>query len=332
MEQHRLPNNNDGVCSVCANKEAKDNKYMNKRNEVCVENSDVNSDLMNLNGNLNGKNLLDIELDMNELLGLCNMALHPWVCQALLTIVTKLEKESMIRRSKSQNEEALEPKKSYAEAVLNTKTNLKSNERRKEVVTRIIPMIINSQSIREEKRAKYNQSTQTSGNTFSYANPHLMINENNIRHRMKEQKGQHKIVLIGDSHIKSLSSELRQKLGDTCDIMGFVKPNASVSELVSTTREELNKLTKNDVLVFWGGANDVSKNNAAKGFTQEINYLRRNQQTNCIVITVPHRFDLDDNSRVNTEVKMYNRKLIKVAKHLNRVTLVSTVTERKFFT
>jgi hypothetical protein len=50
-------NNNNGVCSVCANKEAKDN-------EVCVENSDANSDLMNLNGNINGENLLDIELDM----------------------------------------------------------------------------------------------------------------------------------------------------------------------------------------------------------------------------------------------------------------------------
>jgi hypothetical protein len=50
-------NNNNGVC---ANKEAKDNKYMNKRDEVCVENSDVYSDLMNLNGNINDENLIDI--------------------------------------------------------------------------------------------------------------------------------------------------------------------------------------------------------------------------------------------------------------------------------
>ena len=88
----------------------------------------------------------------------------------------------------------------------------------------------------------------------------------------------------------------------------------------------------NDMFDFWGGANDVSKNNATKGFTQEINYLRRNQQTNCIVMTVPHRFDLDNNSCVNTEIQMYNRKLTKVAKHLNKVTVVNTVTERKFFT
>jgi hypothetical protein len=42
-----------------------------------------------------------------------------------------------------------------------------------------------------------------------------MRNENNSRIRMKEQKGKHKIVLIGDSNIKDLSSELKQNLGDT---------------------------------------------------------------------------------------------------------------------
>jgi hypothetical protein len=42
---------------------------------------------------INGENLLDIELDMNELLELRNMALRPWVRRTLLTIVTKLEKD-----------------------------------------------------------------------------------------------------------------------------------------------------------------------------------------------------------------------------------------------
>ena len=40
-----------------------------------------------------------------------------------------------------------------------------------------------------------------------------------------------------------------QNLGDTCEIMGFVKPNASVSELVGTTIEEVKKLTMNDMFV-----------------------------------------------------------------------------------
>ena len=102
--------------------------------------------------------------------------------------------------------------------------------------------------------------------------------------------------------------------------------------MICTCIEEVSKLTKNYMLVLWGGTNDVSKNNSTKGLTQEINYLRSNQQTNSIVITVPHRFDLDYNSCVNTEVKMYNRRLINVTNYLNKVTLVNAVTERKYYT
>ena len=48
-------------------------------------------------------------------------------------------------------------------------------------------------------------------------------------------------------------------------------------------------------------------------------------------MTVPHRFDLDNNSCVNTKIQMYNRRLTKVTKHLNKVTVVNTMMERKFF-
>jgi hypothetical protein len=85
-------NISNGMCRFCANEESKENKYKNKGNEVREENSDVNSVLMNLNGNIHGENLLDIDLHMSELLELCNMAIPPWVRQALSTVVTKLEK------------------------------------------------------------------------------------------------------------------------------------------------------------------------------------------------------------------------------------------------
>jgi hypothetical protein len=49
-------------------------------------------------------------------------------------------------------------------------------------------------------------------------------------------------------------------LGDTCDILGIVKPNASAIELVGTNIQEMNKLMQKDILV-WGGTNDISKNN-----------------------------------------------------------------------
>jgi hypothetical protein len=54
--------------------------------------------------------------------------------------------------------------------------------------------------------------------------------------------------------------------------------------------------------------NDVPKNISAKGLTQTLDFVRRNQQTNIILIKFPHKFDLDNLSGVNKEVKSYNRK------------------------
>lgn len=110
--------------------------------------------------------------------------------------------------------------------------------------------------------------------------------------------------------------------------MGFVKPNANVSMLVDTAKEKMNKLTKEDTVVFWGGVNDVSKNNAVQGLTQMIDFVSRNQQTYIILTTVPYKFDLDNLSWVKKEVKAYNRKLNKIVNHCDRITLVSAVPEK----
>jgi hypothetical protein len=45
-----------------------------------------------------------------------------------------------------------------------------------------------------------------------------MTSGNNGRNKIKKQTGKRKILLIGDSHLKGLSSELKHNLGDTCDI------------------------------------------------------------------------------------------------------------------
>jgi lysophospholipase L1-like esterase len=101
---------------------------------------------------------------------------------------------------------------------------------------------------------------------------------------------------------------------------------------LDTVKEEVDKLMDDDVIVFWGGANNVSKNNSTKVLTQTIDFVRRNQQTSVIIIPVPHRFDLDDSSCIKKEIRAYNRKLNKVANHFNRLTLVKATSERNLFT
>jgi hypothetical protein len=84
-----------------------------------------------------------------------------------------------------------------------------------------------------------------------------MTSANNGRNNIKKQTGNCKILLIGDSHIKELSSELRYNVGDTCDILGTVKANANIQQLTATSIQGVNKLTQKDILVLRGGTNDI---------------------------------------------------------------------------
>jgi len=45
-------------------------------------------------------------------------------------------------------------------------------------------------------------------------------------------------------------------------------------------------------MVFWGGANDVSKNNSQDALKHITNFVNVNSHTNIILMCVPHRHDL----------------------------------------
>jgi len=233
------------------------------RSELC----EVNNKFMNSKSKVSCDELLDLDLNMNELMELHNIAIRPWVRLTLSSTITNLRKE-INEKGKLLNESIEKPKKTYAEVTSNTSAISESKERKTEDPIRNIPTIITSQN-NKRLAMKQNQKTQTPVKRFS---------KSSESDRMKCER-RHKIVLIGDSHIKGLSSELKHILGGDFVILGFAKPNASVGELRDTIKKEVNKLTKDDVLVFWGVTSDVSKNNAAKGLSQEITYLGKNQQT-----------------------------------------------------
>jgi hypothetical protein len=62
-----------------------------------------------------------------------------------------------------------------------------------------------------------------------------------------------------------------------------------------------------------------------------VNFLTRYQNTNVVVISVPHRFHLKENS-VNAEIKRYNRKLSKVVNKFDNVLLINVTSGRFSFT
>jgi hypothetical protein len=87
---------------------------------------------------------------------------------------------------------------------------------------------------------------------------------NGIRVGKSYHKSEHKIIILGDSHVHGLSGKLKDTLNDKFEVIGYTKPNCDIT-LTDSAKGSISTLMKNYVLVIWGGANDVAKNNTKEG-------------------------------------------------------------------
>ena len=84
--------------------------------------------------------------------------------------------------------------------------------------------------------------------------------------------------------------------------------------------------------MIWGGTRDIGKNEANKALNQITKFVQSHKQTNVIVISAPHRFDLRANSCVNKEVSVYNNKLRKLLKPCDNARILEVDSRRESFT
>jgi hypothetical protein len=96
--------------------------------------------------------------------------------------------------------------------------------------------------------------------------------------------------------------------------------------------EEVKLLTKNDVIVIWGGTRDVGRNETTGGLNQLKDFFKKNNHTNIIQMCVPHRYDLHSNSCVNKGIEVLNRRLGKLVKAFEDTTLIKLDLNRELFT
>jgi hypothetical protein len=61
----------------------------------------------------------------------------------------------------------------------------------------------------------------------------------------------------------------------------------------------------------WGGTRDVVKNKCGNSLWQIKDFVTRQNQANFIVVVVPHRHDLQENSSVKSAVTIFTTKLTK---------------------
>ena len=69
-----------------------------------------------------------------------------------------------------------------------------------------------------------------------------------------------KIIILGDSHARGCSQEVIHNLDHNIEVQGIVKPGANIDTIVNTSTKDIEKLTKKDIVVVWGGTRDVGEN------------------------------------------------------------------------
>ena len=115
--------------------------------------------------------------------------------------------------------------------------------------------------------------------------------------------------MIGDSFTRGIASELLHNPGSAFEVIGYVKPGPGLEVITNMTKKEISTLTKEDMIVIWGGANDIEKNETYNGLTHITNFVNSRKHTNILIVGALVRFGLLATSRVNKEVIAYNRKV-----------------------
>jgi hypothetical protein len=61
------------------------------------------------------------------------------------------------------------------------------------------------------------------------------------------------VVILGDSHPKGCATEVKHLLNNKFEVLGLVNSGSGMELIKDTARVKLHKLTKNDVVLVWGG-------------------------------------------------------------------------------
>jgi hypothetical protein len=88
---------------------------------------------------------------------------------------------------------------------------------------------------------------------------------------------------------------------------------------------EIANLTRDDVIVVWGGTNNTGKNESYKGLSHISSFVKSRGHTNILIMNAPPRHVLDTASRINNEVKVFNRKLLKKMKTYDYAEVMKTI-------
>ena len=85
----------------------------------------------------------------------------------------------------------------------------------------------------------------------------------------------HSLLLLGDSHIRGLTEKISCNLANSFGVMGTIKPNADIMGITSSRYITPTNLTKHDIIIFYGGTRDISRNNSKNGLHALKEFVQR---------------------------------------------------------
>ena len=77
--------------------------------------------------------------------------------------------------------------------------------------------------------------------------------KSNRTSRNKNLNLTHKVLIIGDSHLKSNTDNMEQFLNTKVAVCSLIKPGAPINHILSGQEKELKDLSRKDVMVISGG-------------------------------------------------------------------------------
>jgi hypothetical protein len=172
---------------------------------------------------------------------------------------------------------------------------------------------------------KYKDFLENSINTLRQS-----INKRNSDNYTSSNK--HRVICIGDSHLRGYGCNLTTLLGKNYEIYSVVKPGSSSSELMNSAKEEISKLSCEDLIVICSGTNDYELNEFSLVLRNISNFIQSNKLTNIAVMNIPFRYDLSNTAFVNSCMANLNKKIKKLIKAFPHANMIEIDNNRKSFT
>lgn len=138
--------------------------------------------------------------------------------------------------------------------------------------------------------------------------------------------------LYGDSHVRSLSGILSDKVKDKYSVSGTVMPNAKMEQIIASIRQDKSlSLSPENVIVVVGGTNDVDVTGRCNNFIAELDLLFAEvAQPRILLVGLTTRHD---NPSLNSTISKVNKDLLSLSNHHENVDFLSLESiTRKFYT